>query len=208
MKLPGYQIFHSLFIILYCLPSKIMFPIYWFWCISQGVAIKKKWYLSGRPQFRLHGLGSKITIGKSFTALSKSRNNSIGVFQPVIITAWGENAKVEIGDHVGMSGCSITACHHIKIGDRVLIGSGVLIIDTDAHPLLPTERQINMLPHSAPIILENDVFIGARAIILKGVHIGQGAVVGAGSVVVKNVAPFTIVGGNPARPIKIMEIHN
>ncbi len=90
-------------------------PAHWYWCASQGVRWQPGWRLSGRPLLRMRGAGARIVIGKRFGAHSKSRGNSIGVFQPVIITAWGDGALVEIGDDVGVSGCSITAleaCQH------------------------------------------------------------------------------------------------
>jgi acetyltransferase-like isoleucine patch superfamily enzyme len=176
-------------------------PLYWYWCASQDVQLRAGWFLSGRPLFRIRGRGARITVGERFSALSKSNNNAIGVFQPVIITAWRDGSIVEIGDDVGMSGCSITAEEKITIGNRVKIGAGVLIMDTDAHPLTPGERETGILAQTAAVVIEDDVFIGARAIILKGVHIGRGAVIGAGAVVVKNVAAMTIVGGNPAKMI-------
>jgi len=116
-----------------------------------------------------------------------------------MITAWGKNAIVEIGDDVRISGCSITAEKHIKIGNRVMIGSGVLIMDTDAHPLDAEERQKNFAPKTAPVVIEDEVFIGTRAIILKGVRIGQGAVIAAGAVVTKDVPHGSIAAGNPAK---------
>jgi acetyltransferase-like isoleucine patch superfamily enzyme len=108
---------------------------------------------------------------------------------------------VIIGDDVGMSGCSITAENQIKIGNRVLVGAGALIIDSDAHPLSPEDRATRQSARTAPIEIQDDVFIGARAIILKGVRIGYGAVVGAGAVVAKNVPARAIVAGNPARVV-------
>ncbi len=176
-------------------------PVYWFWCVTQGVKLGNGWHLSGRPRFRIHGKGARIIIGNRFTARSRSAGNAIGVFQPVILTAWGENASIEIGNNVGISGCSITACERVSIGNRVLVGAGAMIIDTDAHPLSPVDRDKGVDPVAAPIVIEDDVFIGARAIILKGVHVGKGAIIGAGSVVVKDVLPMTIVGGNPAKVI-------
>jgi acetyltransferase-like isoleucine patch superfamily enzyme len=103
-----------------------------------------------------------------------------------------------------MSGCSITTINRIVIGNRVLIGSGALILDNDAHALLPTDRQNKKYPENAPVIIGDDVFIGSRAIVLKGVNVGNGAVIGAGAVVVKDVPPNSIVGGNPAAVIKIL----
>ena len=93
----------------------------------------------------------------------------------------------------------------ITIGNNVMIGSGCLIADNDAHPMDVEKRQVpNYYDYvvSSPVVIDDDVLIGARSIILKGVHIGQGAVVGAGSVVTKDVPPFTIVAGNPAKVVK------
>jgi acetyltransferase-like isoleucine patch superfamily enzyme len=178
-----------------------MLPVYWYWCVTQGVRLRSGWLLSGRPVFRTGWKGGRIRVGTHFTALSKSDWNVIGVFQPVILTASGSKAVIEIGDHVGISGSSITACERITIGSRVLIGSGVLIMDNDAHPLTPEGRLANEALRSVPVEIGDDVFIGARAIILKGVKIGAGAVVGAGSVVAKDVPARAIVAGNPARVV-------
>lgn len=138
-------------------------------------------------------------IGERFSALSKSKGNPIGVFQPVILTAWGPGSVIQIGDDVGVSGCSITALHRVTIGNRVLIGAGALILDSDVHPLHPADRLREALPRISHVEIADDVFIGARAIILKGVRIGQGAVIGAGSVVTSDVSAFMIAAGNPAR---------
>jgi acetyltransferase-like isoleucine patch superfamily enzyme len=89
----------------------------------------------------------------------------------------------------------------VSIGNRVLVGAGALIIDSDAHPLHPEDRLRGACPANSPVEIEDDVFIGARAIILKGVRIGQGAVVGAGAVVTSDVPAFTIAAGNPARVV-------
>jgi acetyltransferase-like isoleucine patch superfamily enzyme len=89
----------------------------------------------------------------------------------------------------------------IVIGDGVLIGAGALIIDNDFHSWDGVKWVGDTISGSKAIYVHDYVFIGARAIILKGVTLGTGAVVGAGAVVAKDVAPFTIVGGNPARVI-------
>ena len=182
------------------IPYWLSIPQQWLWCASQGVQWHYGWRLSGRPVFRQRD-GGRVVIGERFSARSKSEGNSIGVFQPVIITAWGPDSLVEIGDDVGISGCSITALQRVAIGNRVLVGAGVLIMDSDAHPLHPKDRLRESAPAKAPVEIADDVFIGARAIILKGVRIGQGAVIGAGSVVVSNVSAFMIAAGNPARVV-------
>jgi len=119
-----------------------------------------------------------------------------------MLTATGAGSEIVIGDDVGMSGCSITAVTSVKIGNRVLIGSGVLIVDNDAHPLSPAGRRYGREGVGvAPVRIEDDVFIGARAIVLKGVTIGTGAVIGAGSVVTHDVPAYSIAAGNPAKVI-------
>jgi acetyltransferase-like isoleucine patch superfamily enzyme len=170
----------------------------WAYCNLCGVNWQYGWTLRGWPQFRKQP-GGKIIIGKRFYAVSQMYWNSIGVFQPVLIHAFGINSTIEIGDDVGVSGCTITALKEIKIGSRVLIGSGVLITDNDGHAIYPENRHLSNDIATAAVSIEDDVFIGARAIILKGVCIGKGAVVGAGAVVTKDVPAFAIVAGNPAK---------
>lgn len=84
-----------------------------------------------------------------------------------------------------------------------MIGAGACIWDTDFHPLDPHQRREHQTrdASSAPVCIEGDVFIGARALILKGVRIGWGAVIGAGAVVTKHVEACQIVAGNPARVV-------
>lgn len=143
-----------------------------------------------------------ITIGSEFKAVSLARHNSIGVIQRVVIKALGPEGRVSIGNNVGISGATVSARKSVSIGDNVLIGSGALISDNDAHPLNPQHRDDPSCTLSGAVCIEDDVFIGARSIILKGVTLGRGAVIGAGSVVSKNVPEMTIVAGNPARVVK------
>lgn len=168
-------------------------------CFIKGLKWRTDWRFFGLPYISVRGRGSSITIGHKFKACSNVKHNSLGVFQRVIIKTVGHAAKIVIGNNVGVSGCTISAANSITIGDHVLLGSGCLITDSDAHPVDPDERRSGGGGRSAPIVIEDDVFIGARAIILKGVTIGKGSVVGAGSVVTKSVPPYSVVAGNPAR---------
>jgi acetyltransferase-like isoleucine patch superfamily enzyme len=89
----------------------------------------------------------------------------------------------------------------VTIGDRALIGPGVMIIDSQFHDLYDRRKT----PPALPITLEADVWIGAKASILPGVTIGRGAVVAAHALVNTDVAPFTVVGGVPARLITTLD---
>jgi acetyltransferase-like isoleucine patch superfamily enzyme len=96
------------------------------------------------------------------------------------------------------------ACHFlgdIEIGDDVLCGPRVIVWARD-HNYQRLDVPMKSQGHNArKIIIEDDVWLGAGAIVLKGVRVGRGSIVGAGSVVTKDVLPYSIVAGNPARPI-------
>ncbi len=174
-------------------------PIDWLYCLTQGLPYQPDWDLRGFPVL-VRARGGSIHVGRRWKAVSRLTANSLGVSQPVYLNV-GPNAVISIGDDVGMSGCSISAKESIVIGDRVLVGTGVFVVDNDSHPIAPTQRNDYRQTRRAAVTIGSDVFIGARAIILKGVEIGEGAVVGAGSVVTRSVPAFAVVAGNPARVI-------
>jgi acetyltransferase-like isoleucine patch superfamily enzyme len=177
------------------IPRDILF------CWWKGLRWSAAWRLYGLPLISVKGRGSSIVIGRQWVACSDAKHNSLGVFQRVILKTVGHGAKIVIGDDVGMSGCTITAATSVTIGNHVLLGSGCLITDSDLHPVDPEDRRAGYGGASRPIVIEDDVFIGARAIILKGVTIGKGCVVGAGAVVSKSVPPYSVVVGNPAKVV-------
>jgi len=180
----------------------INWPVDSLYCFSRGVRWDPSWRFLGRPYFYQKRRGS-IRIGRRFVACSRNRDNSVGVFQRVTIRVNTREGRIEIGDDVGVSGAVLSARKRISIGNRVLIGSGVIIVDNDAHPLVYSERLTGgeECIVAEPVVVSDDVFVGARAIILKGVRIGRGAVVGAGAVVTKDVPEETIVAGNPAKVV-------
>lgn len=117
-----------------------------------------------------------------------------------------ENASLIIGDNCGISSV-ILACHHsIKIGSNVNIGGGTRIMDTNFHSIdwRVRENRNEDVKHAEtkPIIIGDNVFIGARCIINKGVEIGSRSIIAAGSVVVKSIPEDCIAGGNPCKVIK------
>jgi len=116
-------------------------------------------------------------------------------------------AVVSIGDRTAINaGTSICAHRSVRIGANCGIGNYCLIMDTDFH-IVGDYEQVRT-PEPAPVVIGDNVWIAARSIIMKGVTIGDGAVVCAGSVVATNVAPNTMVGGSPARLIQRLEPPN
>ena len=155
----------------------------------------------------LHNPGGVIVIGDNFTCNNMFTSNSVGLIQPCLFNIYGRDSKIIIGNNVGISGSTINATTTITIGDNTIIGSGCLITDTDSHPIVAELRNgLTWVDHveKAPIVIGNSVFIGARCIILKGVTIGEGAVIGAGSVVTKDVPAHSVVAGNPAKIIRYL----
>lgn len=114
-----------------------------------------------------------------------------------------ETNRLEIGKHLGInSGSYINAIGGITIGDYVLIGSNVTI-SSGMHPIegkLPPVFARAVI--SKPIVIENDVFIGAGAVIMHGVTLRKGTVVGANSVVTKDTEEYSVVVGAPAKKIR------
>jgi acetyltransferase-like isoleucine patch superfamily enzyme len=143
-----------------------------------------------------------MVFGDRLQLRSTARANPLGANHAVILCTWQAGAVLEIGADFGMTGGSICAAQRITIGDRVAVGANTTILDTDFHPLDPGQRRSDpQAARTAAVVIEDDVFIGMNCLILKGVRIGQGSVVGAGSVVTRDVPAGAIVAGNPARVI-------
>lgn len=134
------------------------------------------------------------------------------------LLVFGHGGKIVMGDYCYVGKDSyIWSAKKISIGNRVLISHNCNIFDNDTHPLDKVERHnqfkdIIFKGHSKSInlneeevLIENDVLIGACSIILKGVRIGEGAIISAGSIVTGDVPPDTIVAGNPARVIRKLD---
>ena len=150
-------------------------------------------------------IGSSFTIGDNFLMNNGKLFNAIGRQQSCCFIVQ-RNGVLKIGNNVGISDTAIVCYKSITINDNVTIGGNVVIYDTDFHSLNKEHRQ-NMAvdmqnTKCAPVIIEKDAFIGAHSTILKGVTIGEGAIVGAGSVVTKSIPKNEIWAGNPAKFIK------
>lgn len=148
--------------------------------------------------------GSVLKIGDNCTIKSSFLSNLIGLSQRTIIVTRTKDAKIEIGNNVGISGATIYARKGIYIGDNTLIGGNVKILDNDFHPLdaEARNRDDKDMIISKKIVIGENCFIGCNSIILKGSKIGDGSIVGAGSVVCGEFPAGVIIGGNPVKIIK------
>lgn len=185
------------------------------------------WAVAHNPGEQAHAL---CTI-KSTTRILPSAviSNNVGTLHAITLgehtyvrgelLTFGHGGEIHIGDYCYIGeGTRIWSAASIRIGNRVLISHNVNIFDNDTHPIEDAAarhrqfveiitaghpRQINL--NEAPVIIEDDALVACQSIILSGVRIGRGAIVGAGSVVTRDVPPFTIVAGNPARVIRIIQ---
>jgi len=116
-----------------------------------------------------------------------------------------DHRLIEVGNNVFIGdGSVITTVVPIKIGNNVMFGPEVMLIGGD-HKIDVIGKAMSLVEDlglNFPITIENDVWIGARTIVLKGVTIGEGAVVGAGSLVNKNILPYSINVGQPAKLLR------
>lgn len=164
-------------------------------------------------KFVVLGDGSKFVFDK----LSLKPGCHVTVGQNSIVEAAlsfdRDNAKISIGDRTFIGASHLVCAEQITIGNDVLMAWGCTVADHNSHSIHWAERQRDVVQwaqgkkdwsHVAmkPVSIQDKSWIGFNVIILKGVTIGEGAVVGAGSVVTKDVAPYTVVAGNPAAVIK------
>lgn len=162
------------------------------------------WRLFGTPIIQKHRR-SQMRFGPGLELRSTVSSNPLGPTHAVILSTWRAGSCLEVGENFGMTGGSICVSERVTIGDNVVIGANSTVVDTDFHPLSVEARRL--APNdgqTAPVVIESDVFIGMNCLVLKGVTIGQGSVIGAGSVVAKSIPPRCIAAGNPARVIKEM----
>lgn len=163
--------------------------------------IRARWYLrqatSVGPKVRLWGKPTIINTGKMIVGNRARLVSTVATLE----LAAGRGGLLEIGEGVYINyGCSIAATKHVKIGANCSIGTHVIILDNNFHRLEPEQR--NEMPESAPVILEDNVWLGARVIVLPGVTIGAGSAIGAGSVVTQDIPPRCLAAGIPAGIIK------
>ena len=192
----------------------ILLKVMYYWERMLNLFLLRRKKVTFDKSIRFHGVmglygRGQVRIGKNVRINSKeSANPGMGCYPKTVFNV--PTGRLEIGDDVGMSGVAISCVERVTIGNHVLLGGGVKIMDSDAHSLDYEKRgkgyQID-IPVCKPVTIGDYAFIGANAMILKGVTIGEKAIIGAGSVVTKNVPAGEIWAGNPAKRVGIAPEH-
>ena len=186
-----------------------------FYKLEPGAQLPDDWFKGRIPANVVAGEGTVIDSSFCFKHYYSKQDVGLRVGRGTTIwrasLAADENAVIEIGDHCYIANASLVCSERIEIGSRVMIAGGVTIADSDVHPLAPAARLADTVALSPvgdrgkrprietrPIRIEDDVWIGYNATILKGVTVGRGALVGPGALVLRDVPPGAEVAGNPA----------
>lgn len=179
----------------------ITFLIAWAW----GVDLTLDSQFVGFTHFKKYP-GSIIKIGKKCRFRSDFRSNMVGVNRPCGISTYSKNAQIIIGNNCGFSGTIIGATDKILIGNNILAGANVTITDFDWHPFESSKRHTERKSRSAPVVIEDNVWLGLNSLVLKGVTIGTNTIVGANAVVTSSLPANVIAAGNPAKVIRSLQI--
>ncbi|NQU10445.1 acyltransferase [bacterium] len=161
--------------------------------------------VDGNPLVRIARRGG-LVLGRQVTLSSRFGANLAGGNSRTVLHCIG-GGSIRIGDNSGCSSAVLSAMSRIEIGQHVLVGVNARLYDHDFHSLDPQgrrdRRRDQQQVRSRPIIIGDDVLIGANSVILKGVTIGDRSVIGAGAVVtLRDIPPDSLVAGNPARIIR------
>jgi acetyltransferase-like isoleucine patch superfamily enzyme len=167
----------------------------------RGVRLLGAVQFVGRPIITVFP-DSLVELGSGVRLNSARRANPLGCFQPCVLRTLRPSAQLRLGDRVGLSSAAVCAALQVEIGEGTLLGAGTMVMDTDFHQAVGDwDWNDDFSAGARPVRIGKGVFIGTRAIILKGVTIGDRARVGAGAVVTRDVPPGAVVAGNPARLI-------
>lgn len=166
-------------------------------------------------------VGENCVIDSSYCFKQYRPRGRIGLRIGRDVTIWRAQlavepeALLEIGDECHLANPMLVCAERITIGDGVYLGIGVTVIDSDFHPLTPAARLADTVALSSmgdrsrrpvvetrPVSIGNDVWVGHHATILKGVSIGEGAVIQPGALISRDVPAGAVMSGNPARPVQ------
>jgi acetyltransferase-like isoleucine patch superfamily enzyme len=165
----------------------------------RGAVVLGEILFQGRPILSIVR-GSEMVFHDGVVIASAPRCNPLGNFQPTVLRTMAAGARLILGPRVGMSAAAVCALRSIEIGEGSILGAGAMVIDNDFHAPVGEFDWGPALPDQArPVLIGRGCFIGARAVILKGVTLGDRVIVGAGAVVTRSAPDGCVLAGNPAR---------
>jgi acetyltransferase-like isoleucine patch superfamily enzyme len=195
------------------MPTPLFHPI------VPGALLPDDWYRGSIPGNI--EVGENSVIDSSFCFKHYYATSPVGLRVGNHVTIWraslaaDTDAVIEIGDYCYIANASLVCSARITLGSHVLVAGGVTIVDSDFHPIAPAarladtialspigDRQRRPCIQALPVVIEDDVWIGYNATILKGVRVGAGATIAPGALVNRDVPPGVQVTGNPARPVE------
>lgn len=195
--------------------SKICSSLYIGWnkiyFFLNNIKYGKNFRVFNHLYLKIH-VGALVQIGNNRTIMSGAGLNPLSRNIKTCIYV-GKKATLKLGNDVGISSSTLWVKESVSIGNSVAIGADCIIMDTDAHNLdwkIRCSEETNeygesvdmVTAASAPIVIEDNVLVGARCIILKGVTIGARSIIGSGSIVTKDIPSDCIAAGNPCKVIK------
>lgn len=195
--------------------SKICSSLYIGWnkiyFFLNNIKYGKNFRVFNHLYLKIH-VGALVQIGNNCTIMSGAGLNPLSRNIKTCIYV-GKKATLKQGNDVGISSSTLWVKESVSIGNSVAIGADCIIMDTDAHNLdwkIRCSEETNeygesvdmVTAASAPIVIEDNVLVGARCIILKGVTIGARSIIGSGSIVTKDIPSDCIAAGNPCKVIK------
>lgn len=170
-------------------------PLVWIYLFLRGVSFNIKCYFNGFPYF-YKARKSDLILGENCRFNSRTTSNLIGINHKCMISTLAEGAILVIGDNCGFSGTTIGCFNSIELGENVRCGANTLITDSDWHTDDPRSGI------AKPVRIGDNVWLGYGVIVLKGVTIGTNSVIGAGSVVSRDIPANVIAAGNPCVVLK------
>ncbi len=198
-------------------PRLIFLPL---WYLHHGVLNGFRWLSRSfyyQPMFRARcekvGRNLRVDLGVPYLygdlRIRIGDDCTMSAMSSFVSTSAGKDPVLEIGDKTYL-GCRLTISvgSRVTIGSHVLVADNVFIADNPGHPMDAAKRRVQGVEPDQirPVTIGDDVWIGNGCKIMPGVTIGEGAVVGAASIVTKDVPPYTLVAGAPARPVRSLRL--